>query len=127
MVDIGDIPRAGRNFKQLEFLCETEKFSDVVVLLAVDHDSRWEPDIASAGWWGRKNTKEVWPFLMLRDGRMDFGSSWRHSEPDEVRYATIDLVGRKLAVGDNFTLRYENVEYPLKLTRSRDIGELWPK
>ena len=43
-------------------------------LLIVNDNSRQAARVQTAGWWGRLNTNDMQPFVLLPDGRLDFGA-----------------------------------------------------
>jgi hypothetical protein len=111
-------------FRRLMLRYADDPSGNVIVDVLMDDRRHWISRVPTGGWWGRIATREMWPFTLLADGRMDFGSDSDDPPTDKERYATIDLADRILAVGEAFTLHYYGETWPMTLERVTDVAEL---
>jgi hypothetical protein len=111
-------------FRRLMFRYADDPNGNVVVDVLMDDRRHWLARVPTGGWWGRIHTNEMWPFILLSDGRMDFGSAADDPADNADRYASIDIEDRILAVGEQFVLAYHNELWPMTLDRITDITEL---
>ena len=94
--------------------------ADMTLDLLVDDGDIVVDRVPFCGWWGRLNSTELLPIVVRPDGRVDFGSD---DETDQgERYGFMRLRGRRLQVGEPFSLEWED-EYLLLVKSCRDLTE----
>ena len=111
-------------FRRLFLRYADDRDGNVIVDVLMDARRRRVSRVPTGGWWGRVGTRELWPFVLTDDGRMDFGSAADNPPPDAERYARIDLDDRILAVGEPFAVEYCGERWPVKLERVTDVAAL---
>jgi len=92
--------------------------------LTVGNNLKWIERVRTAGWWGRVDDDQVWPFMLKPGGEIDFGGDKETPVPPEIRYASIDLSGRELKLGELFWVVCEGKRYRFVLRSLKDITEL---
>lgn len=82
----------------------------------------------SSGWWGKPGTPNCLPFVLLPDGRGDFGGAFDEDTaehtPDDERYGTFELPRLAVEVGRHFAYSDNTGRYEFVIKRVTDLQEL---
>ena len=71
------------------------------------------------GWWGRLKSNDVLPFILLKNGRVDFGSD---DETDQdTRFGHLDIHGRHLDHKEHVTYKDEDEVIVFRVGSSTDL------
>jgi hypothetical protein len=92
-----------------------------VVDLVVGDEGSVNGKIPTFGRWGKLNSNAVWPFILLTDGRMDFGETPEDALKEEDRYGWTNIFSKQIRVGEYVTFRAYGDEYCLPITRVTDL------
>ena len=92
--------------------------------MILGNENRPRSGVPFCGWWGRLDSKDVLMFVVLKDGRVDFGG-----DPETVRedrYGKINFHGRKIEPGELVTY-FDETDWPegllLRVGRMIDLLE----
>lgn len=111
-------------FRRLWLSCDDDRDSNLTVDVLMDQRRHRVARVPTAGWWGRQQTTELWPFVLDREGRLDFGSMACQPTPPSERYARIDIDDRIIAAGELFTFEYQGDQWQLRLRRITDLSQI---
>lgn len=113
-----------RRFYRAFFRAEDDAASNLMLDILIDEHRKLVSDVPLCGWWGILKSHSVWPFVLLGD-RLDLGDDGEVPVlPDKERYAQLDIEDRIIAVGEFFTLLYNDQRWTLRLERLTDITAL---
>ena len=87
-------------------------------------DLVWIERVRTTGWWGKMDGVEMWPFMLKPGGVIDFGGDLRTKIPKDIRFASIDIAGKPMILGNSFVLRNEGEKLFYVLRSLREISEL---
>ncbi len=113
-----------KRFYRAFFRAEDDPSSNVNIDLLLDDRRHVVKGVPLCGWWGILKSHSVWPFVAV-DGELDLGDDGKMpvlSRKD--RFATLDLMDRIIAVGEGFTLLYNDQRWVLRLEKLTDITDL---
>ena len=90
----------------------------ITVDLVLEANGKARPNLAYFGVWGAIGSPDPMPFLLNRNGSIDFGSGFEDNE----RYARTNLLDKVLETGEYFTFLKEG-EITLRLLKISDLTE----
>lgn len=93
--------------------------NNMTIDLVVDSKNVARGGMPFCGWWGRLKSSEVWPFVLLADGRVDFGSD-EDTDPSD-RFGHLNLHGRSLETGAYVTYKDEEQEILFRVGPGVDL------
>lgn len=111
-------------FYRAFFRCSGDRTSNLTLDILIGENRHVVPRVPVCGWWGILKSNEVWPFVMLSEGKIDFGNTDGEPVEDIHRYGKIDIHDRIIATGERFLLEYDKQRFDLTLEKLTDITEL---
>jgi hypothetical protein len=114
------------DFYRAHFVCEDDPASNLSVDMLLDERRYWISHVMSAGWWGRLNSNDLWPFVLQKSGKIDFGNTEDEPFDPKERFGWIELEGRLIAKGEHYTFQYNGRTVDFILERLSRIPDLAP-
>ncbi len=93
---------------------------NMVIDLLVDDQNVVVPKIAFSGWWGKLDTVEFLPFVILPSGKVDFGGD--EDTRNDDRFGDIELPKLSIERGRHFVYRDVDGEYEMVISRTTDLS-----
>lgn len=112
------------SFVRAFFRCVDDASRNLIVDLLLDDRRRWIERVPTAGWWGQMQHDDVWPFILKKEGFVDFGNDSSDPTSDEVRFAKFQLGDRIVATNEFYNFSYGELNFGLKLEKLTNISEL---
>ena len=98
-----------------------EDDSPIVVDLIIDSNGRVIGDMFMFGAVGEPNLPDYYPFMLDKQGRLDYGNTWAYDDPDE-RYGWLNIVEKVVRVGEYCTLTDNEGDHTYLIDRIDQIG-----
>lgn len=106
------------------FSCPGSKLDNIIADLVLDGNRRWLHSVPAAGWWGKENSDDVWPFILKKGGVLDFGNNIKEPTPSNERFGSFEISDRPLLIGESFHFAYCDISANYKLVRDDDLTML---
>lgn len=106
------------------FSCSGSPIDDITIDLVVDENRNWIEGILAAGWWGKPDSNDVWPFLLKEGGVLDFGSGIGDPASSDERFGSLAITGKSLAKGKNFHFSFGDISANLVLIQDDELSTL---
>ena len=106
------------------FSCTGSRLDDIVVDLIVDQNRQWVESVPAAGWWGKVDSDDVWPFILTEGGILDFGNTLEEPTASDERFASFEISDKPLLKGESYHFSHYGVVANFKLVRDDDLATL---
>ena len=87
--------------------------------IILDRDRRSRPKLAYFGIWGAIGSDDPMPFVLSKDGSIDFGSGFENDE----RFAKTNLLNKVIQTDEYFTFVKGDEELTLRIVKITDLTE----
>jgi hypothetical protein len=112
------------SFVRAFFRCPDDPTSNLTADLCLGDDRKVMQRVPTGGWWGKIQTNDFWPFIMLNGALLDFGNPEGDPIAPEDRYAALEIQDRIIAVGEFYDFTYGDRDIRFQLERLTNIADL---
>lgn len=100
---------------------EGDAHGNITLDIVTDDGGQPRPRIPFCGWWGKIGSTDFIPIVVHPNGRVDTGSYEETNQAE--RYGEIDIISKRLDLGQGVRFEIWGDEYNFKITRKIDLSD----